>query len=139
METHFLDGIMPPGGPEFRPEPWYNPDGDCIVHKTVNEAVVADRIDDLLTLYRSANDRRRVIGYQIKGVLALIHKFGWDGIAIECAADHKTGEVRLISVAALLLVAFGEGPNTVNRRSAYGRTVNDAANASIPETELCPA
>ena len=136
MEAHFLSDIMPEGGPEFRPDPWYNPDGDCIVHKIANEAVIADRIDELLTLYLSANDRR-VIGYQIKGVLALIRKFGWDGMAVECTASGD--EVRCVSVAALLLAAFGEGPNTVGRRSAYARSVRDAATASIPESEFVAA
>lgn len=136
MDAHFLDNIMPGGGPEFQPGPWYNRDGDCIIHKLANEAVVADRVDALLTLYRSAEDRR-VIGYQIKGVLALIHKFGWDGMAVEYAASGD--EVRSISVAALLLAAFGEGPNTVGRRSAYARSFRDAAAASIPETDLVPA
>ncbi|MEE9269748.1 MAG: hypothetical protein V3V49_05745 [Candidatus Krumholzibacteria bacterium] len=106
------------------------------MHKIANEAVVADRIDELLTLYRSANDRR-VIGYQIKGVLALIRKFGFDGLTVECTAEDD--EVRRISIAALLLVAFREGPNSVGRRSAYARSFHDAAAASIPETELVSA
>ena len=32
MDKHFLADMMG-GTPEFRPEPWYNPDGDCIVYK----------------------------------------------------------------------------------------------------------
>ncbi len=134
MEAHFLND-MPSGGPEFCADPWYNPVGDCIVHKIANEAVIADRIDELLTLYRSAIDRR-VIGYQIKGVLALVRKFGWDGLAVECTTDDESKEVRRVSLAALLLVAFGDGPNTVGRRSAYAQTVRDAAGASIPEADL---
>ena len=135
MEAHFLRNVMPAGGPAFCTDPWYNPDGDCIVQKVSNEAVVADRIDELLTLYRSAEDNR-AIGYQIKGVAALIRNFGWGGLSVECTSDPNSGEVRWVSVAALLLVAFREGPNTVGRRTAYGQTVTDAANASIPETDL---
>lgn len=137
MDDHFLKDVVS-GESEFRSDPWYNPDGDCIIHKIANEAVVADRIDELLTLYRSAIDNR-VIGYQIKGVLALIKRFGWDGLAVECKSHAGEDEVCEISVAAILLTAFGEGPNTVNRRSAYARSMQDAAAACIPRTELIAA
>ena len=42
---------------------WYNAAGDCIVFLTANEGVVADRVDEYLTLYRSAVDNR-VVGPQ---------------------------------------------------------------------------
>ncbi|UCE59292.1 MAG: hypothetical protein JSU63_17845 [Phycisphaerales bacterium] len=137
MEPHFLNDVVS-GEPGFQEEPWYNPHGDCIVHKIADEAVVADRVDDLLTLYRSAKDSR-VIGYQIKGVMALVTKFGWDGLLIECTSHDESSEVRSISIAALLLTAFGEGPNTVGRRVAYAQTVRDAGAASIPQSELLAA
>ena len=137
MEGHFLSDVVE-GVSEFRAQPWYNPHGDCIVHQIANEAVIADRIDELLTLYRSAIDRR-VIGYQVKGVWSLIRRFGWDGLAVECTADAAEKEVRKISVAALLLAAYEEGPRTVTRRSAYAQTLRDAAACVIPETELASA
>lgn len=137
MEKHFLEG-MESGEPEFRPAPWYNPHGDCIVHQIADEAVIAERIDELLTLYRSAVDRR-VIGYQVKGVQALIQRFGWDGLYVECAADTSGKEVRQVSVAALLLAAYEARPPTINRRSAYAQSFQDAAGACIPETELVTA
>ena len=71
-EEHFLAASMQ-GEPTFRAEPWYNPYGDCLVYKMANEAAIADRIDELLTVYRSAEDNRP-IGFQIKGVLATIRK-----------------------------------------------------------------
>lgn len=137
MEAHFL-GDAVHGEPGFRSEPWYNPHGDCIVCQLADEAVVAERVDELLTLYRSAIDNR-VIGYQIKGVLALIREFGLDGLAVECTADKEAGEVRYISIAALLLAAYDQGPRTVSRRSAYARGLCEAADSRIPATELVPA
>ena len=71
-EEHFLAASMQ-GEPTFRAEPWYNPYGDCLVYKMANEAAIADRIDELLTVYRSAEDNRP-IGFQIKGVLATTRK-----------------------------------------------------------------
>lgn len=137
MEAHFLENIVS-GESKFSPEPWYNRHGDCIEHKIASEAVVADRIDELLTLYRSSIDDR-VIGYQIKGVQALISKFGLDGLLLECAADDDGTTVERISIVAILLIAFGEGPKTVGRRTAYARSFRGAAEASIPLDELVPA
>ena len=48
MEAHFLRDVVL-GDPEFHPDPWYNPHGDCIIHQIANEAVVAERIDELLS------------------------------------------------------------------------------------------
>jgi hypothetical protein len=73
MEKHFLADMME-GSPSFKAEPWYNPDGDCIVFKMVDEAVVADRIDEVLTVYNSAVDNRP-IGFQIKGVIAVVRRY----------------------------------------------------------------
>ena len=82
----------------------------------VNEGFVAERVDELLTVYNSAIDGR-AIGFQIKGVQAIIRKFGFDGLAILSEADAHG--VKSISVAMLLLAAYEEGPQTMGRRKAY--------------------
>jgi hypothetical protein len=115
MEKHFLADMMN-GTPEFRPEPWYNRHGDCIVYQMADEAVVADRVDKLLTVYNSALDNRP-IGFQIKGVVAIIRKFGLDGLVVKSEADAQG--VKSISIMALLLAAYEEGPQTLSRRRAY--------------------
>lgn len=97
--------------------------------------MAADRIDGLLTLYRSAIDGR-VIGYEIKGVQALLRKFGWDGLAVECSSDDQENTVERISLAGLLLAAFSDGPSTIGRCSAYAQSFQDAAATSIPQSEL---
>jgi hypothetical protein len=115
MEKHFLADMME-GSPSFKAEPWYNPDGDCIVFKMVDEAPVADRIDEVLTVYNSAVDNRP-IGYQIKGVNAIIRKFGLDGLAVSSQSDAQG--VQSVSIVALLLAAYEDGPRTIGRRKAY--------------------
>jgi len=115
MEEHFLNDYVD-GTPEFRAEPWYNPYGDCVVFQTADEAVVADRIDDVLTVYRSAVDNRP-IGFQVKGVQAIVTQCGLDGLAIESEVEGDT--VKSISVALLLLAAYEIGPPNTRRRKAY--------------------
>ena len=135
MEKHFLADIME-GKPGFKAEPWYNPDGDCIVYKMANEAAVADRIDELLTIYRSAVDNRP-IGFQIKGVAAIIRKFRFAGLAVSSQADSE--QMRSVSIAALLLAAYEERPPTVSRRIGYAAAMEcPLEKRAIPMEELQP-
>jgi len=135
MEKHFLADRME-GQPEFRAEPWYNPHGDCVVFQIADEAFVAERVDELLTIYNSAIDERP-IGFQIKGVLAMIRKLGLDGLAFTSEADSR--KVKRISIVALLLAAYEERPATVRRRKAYARVMEwPAAKHTIDADELQP-
>jgi len=120
------------GEPDFRPEPWYNPIGDCIIYKMADEAVVGDRIDGLLTIYRSAIDDRP-IGFKIKGVHAIIRRFGLHGLAVSSEADAQA--VKSVSVAILLLAAYEEGPQSMARRKAYASAMCPAEK-TIPADEL---
>jgi hypothetical protein len=137
MEEHFLAGTME-GEPTFRPEPWYNPDGDCIVYKMANEAAVAERIDELLTIYRSAEDER-AIGFQIKGVDAIVRKFGLAGFAV--ASQRDAASMKGVSITALLLAAYEDRPATVGRRMGYAAAMEfcPAKKRAIPVDELQPA
>ena len=138
MEKHFLAGMMDgEGKPEFRAEPWYNPYGDCIVYKMADEAVVANRIDELLTVYNSAVDNRP-IGFQIKGVHATIQKLGLDGLAV--ASESDAGAVKSISIMALLLAAYEAGEPTLARRRAYASVMECPVNKrTILADDLQPA
>jgi hypothetical protein len=121
MEEHFLKEHVE--GPQtFRSEPWYNAVGDCITYKTADEAVVADRIDEILTIYRSVVSDEP-IGFKIKGVQAILNKFGYDGLAFGTERNGTT--VKSVSIAVLLLAAYEEGPRNIKRRFAY-------ANALLP-------
>jgi hypothetical protein len=138
MEKHFLADVMAgEGEPTFRAEPWYNPHGDCIVYKMADEAVVAHRVDELLTVYNSALDDRP-IGFQIKGVRAIIRKLGVDGLMV--ASEAKKGAVKRVSVTALLLAAYEEVEPTLARRRAYASVMEcPAQKRTIPADELQPA
>ena len=138
METHFLADTIGTD-PTFLGEPWYNPYGDCIVYKMADEAAVADRIDELLTIYRSAEDNRP-IGFQIKGVAAIARKFGLVGLAVAPQMDDES--VTSVSIAAVILAAYEEGTGTIGRRNGYATAMEfdvPAGKRRIPGKELQPA
>ena len=136
MEKHFHQDMME-GDPEFHPEPWYNRHGDCIIYQIADEAVVAERVDELLTVYNSAVDNRP-IGFQIKGVQAIINKLGLDGLGVQSEADDQ--EVKSISIAVLLLAAYEQGPRTLSRRKAYAAAMQcPTETQTIRADELQPA
>jgi hypothetical protein len=124
LEEHFLKNQME-GEPEFKPEPWYNRHGDCVVYQGADEATYAERVDSILTLYRSADDGR-VVGFQVKGVAAIMSKFGFDHVAI----GAQTRGDNVVSVTMLLLAALSSGAElpTRHRLESY-----DAALRELPE------
>jgi hypothetical protein len=136
MEKHFLEDQVQ-GEPEFKAEPWYNRYGDCIVYQIADEAVVADRVDEVLTIYRSALDNRP-IGFQMKGVGAIVKAFNLQGLAV-CSSTDTQGS-RLISVATLLLAAYDKSPRTAECFLAYASAINCASERhALPVSELQPA
>jgi hypothetical protein len=130
MDEHFLKEFVS-GVSRDTPEPprpWFNPAGDCIIFQMADEAIVAERIDGILTIYRSAVDERP-IGFQIKGVMAIVRKFGLKGICVECKADKY--ELQEVSISALLLAAYEQGPLTINRRVGYATAFDCAPSSRI--------
>jgi hypothetical protein len=115
MEEHFLKDFVTDVARE-EPRPWYNGAGDCIVFQTTDEAFVAERVDEVLTIYRSI-EKNTPIGYQIKGVKALTEKFGWAGLRVDC--KNEGDEITEVSISALLLGAYEQGPKTIGRRRGY--------------------
>lgn len=100
MEKHFLADYVTEK-PAFKAQAWYNPYGDCIEYQTEDDEVYGDRIDSLITLHRSVTDHR-VIGFQVKGVKALLQRSGCDLMAVGTSERAD----RSISVIAILLAAL---------------------------------
>lgn len=125
MEKHFLEHIVADEERE-QAKPWYNAEGDCIIYQVADEAVVAERIDEILTIYRSALTDKP-IGYQIKGVVALARRFGWEGVRVQCKIDGE--EIVEVSLSALLLAAYEQGPKTIGRRKAYADAFESCADS----------
>jgi hypothetical protein len=131
MEEHFLKEFVS-GVSREASKPWYNPAGDCIIYQMADEAIVADRIDRSLTIYRSAINNRP-IGFQIKGVDAITQKFGLNGILVECKTNKY--ELQQVSISALLLAAYEQGPQTIGRREGYAAAFDCAPNPRITVEE----
>ena len=126
VKKHFLEDLVKDAGePGFRNEAWYNADGDCFVYKSAPVAVVAERVDDVLTIYESAEDGR-AIGFKIKGVQHILSSMGCHALAIGAAKD-ETGQI--ISVAMILIQALLQTTNkaTIATREGYARALEAAA------------
>ncbi len=139
MEKHFLEEHIKDLPKEYVYESgiWYNPYGDCIVCQVADEAIVAQRIDEVLTLYNSAIDSR-TIGFQIKGVSALIKKFGWDGIGV--TTHSHDDQDTLVSIHGLLLAAYESEGISIGRRKAYSIAHEQPpTNKRFSREELVPA
>ena len=130
MDEHFLKDFVSGVSRDVSEaaKPWFNPAGDCIIYQMADEAVVADRIDGILTIFHSALDGRP-IGFQIKGVEAITRRFGLSGIAVECKADKN--EIKEVSITALLLAAYEQGPQTIGRRLGYATAFDCAPTPRI--------
>lgn len=108
---------------------WYNPDGDCIQFQTEHVAVIGERIDDYLTIYRSA-ENNKPIGFQLKDVKALIDKYYFDGIIIN--AGVKEG--KLVSLTALLVRLISESRPSIIRNEGYTEALESLR--ALPEDSL---
>ena len=103
----------------------YNEDGDCVQFQTDHVAIVRQRIDEYLTLYKSA-ESDKVIGFQLKDIKALVNKYECDSFTVKAAVHNKL----LMSITTLLLKAFSKQHPTINRMRGY-----DGAIRAVPRDE----
>lgn len=93
-ETEFsrqvLAGVK--SGAKFRPQAVYDRDGDCIEFLVSNESFYAERIDTLVTVYRSQRTDE-IVGSLIKGVSKILRKFLRRAPGFEI--EIRDGRVRL--------------------------------------------
>ncbi|RJP32729.1 MAG: hypothetical protein C4547_13515 [Phycisphaerales bacterium] len=113
MAESIADFVDRVGGPrQFVAEPWLNRAGDCIEWHFVPDAYHADRVDGVLTLFRSDECDAEVVGFQIKGVSALYRVLGDFGVVVGDGA---------VAVGVLILGAYwtGDDLDRPRRREAY--------------------
>ncbi|MEX2387032.1 MAG: hypothetical protein WD534_04060 [Phycisphaeraceae bacterium] len=83
MAEGLMDIIRDYRAPEqFNPRPWYSRAGDCLFYHFDEAESYADRVDDVVTVYRAFEDDR-LVGCQIKGITALIQMFGEFGVEVQ--------------------------------------------------------
>lgn len=84
MNHHFTAAVLGLlSNPEpFKPFTFYNQEGDCIEFIARPGSYYEQRMDNLVTLYRS-NDDEEFTGFSIKGIRSLLRKFAeLPGLAI---------------------------------------------------------
>jgi len=77
--TEYLERNRP--AKEFRPVLQYIPDGDCLTFYFKPDASYAERVDDLLTVYRS-EETGELTGCEIKGVQCILKRLEKFGVRI---------------------------------------------------------
>jgi hypothetical protein len=94
MSQSFADRVLELSDPmkPFKPEAYYDADGDCIEFIISGDDFYAERIDELVTVYYS-RDSNQIIGTLIKGVTAFLKAVEQKlpGLCVEV----KDGPVRL--------------------------------------------
>lgn len=111
-------GIKGPLGSAKTPSFWYNEPGDCIEFQTIDEAIVADRIDDYLTLFRTT-DKKEAIGFKIKGIKSLVNVYGGH-VGFSASGEGK----RVVNVSVVLMqAAQTEDKPTYKRITGYAEAV----------------
>lgn len=116
----------------FRPHSTYDKDGDCVEFLAKPGPFYGERIDDLVTVYRSqANDE--IVGALVKGVKRFCEKVlaQYPGFGIEI----QDGKVKL---ACLFRAKAWSTPKANDKLPLLlYRKLIDAAEAAEAETELC--
>jgi hypothetical protein len=115
--------------PAFQPTAVYDADGDCIEFLSRPDPFYAERVDDLVTVYRS-QDNGEIIGSLIKGVHPLLEKH--PGLRIEV----QDGRVRLVHLIRARLWTSNLDPMDI--LSVTYRKLIEVAEESNVETELTP-
>jgi len=78
---------------EFKPQAYYDPDGDCIEFFVSDDNFYAERIDELVTVYYSQENKGEIVGSLIKGISRVCKKIleKYPGFMIEI----KDGKINL--------------------------------------------
>lgn len=90
----------------FRPSATYDRDGDCVEFLVKPDSFYGERIDDVVTVYRS-HDTDEVVGSLIKGVTHLLKQFPNLQIVVD---DGKVKIEHLFVVAGMVPQKTGDQP-----------------------------
>lgn len=120
--------------PPFEPMAYYDPDGDCIEFIAKPDPFYAERVDGLVTVYRSF-ETGEIVGSLIKGVRRLHEQIlkSTPGFRIEI----KEGRVRLVHVFLARLQTLDAEPHDPSTLT-YKKLIQMAEDSQV-EAELCVA
>jgi hypothetical protein len=110
----------------FTPGVHHSADGDCVSYFVKNDRCIAERVDDLVTVYRSV-ESNELVGCKIKGVQRILRTLGDFGVTVE---DREIG-LGIFFIAA----AVANPP----QKSKYKEIGLAMRNARLKTRELQPA
>ena len=137
MAISFSDFLKSQEGssvPGFNPSPWYNRAGDCVQLYFREDESYAQRVDEILTVYRSLSNADEIVGCKIKGILALIKRFG------DFNFELHTGKISL-SMLFIGSLAWGDraAEDLPNREDLYKDLAQRIGREEIEVAELVGA
>jgi hypothetical protein len=78
---HLTDYIKQNPAKEFRAAPIYFPTGDFLTYLLQDTPFIAERLDDVVTIYLSRSSRE-LVGFKVKGVRHILKKAGDFGVVV---------------------------------------------------------
>jgi hypothetical protein len=110
----------------FVARPHYFHDGDFVTYYMEDEPCIAQRVDDLLTVYLSKKTDK-LIGCKIKGVRRLLREGGGFGVIVE---DEG------VRLSLLFLVGLALGGSGEERRKRYSECGHATSSVFLEKREL---
>lgn len=112
-----------------QPGCFYSKDGDCVFCHVEDVPYYAERVDELLTVYR-AEDDHRLVGAQIKGISRLPRH---DALGLSLGRE---GGVQIVELLLLTFRSQDPQPSEDRRKARYFDLVTRLHGHSIPADEL---
>lgn len=118
----------------FAPVPYYVSESDTVVFFFKEAASFAERIDGLLTIYRS-QETDELVGCEIKGVKRKLEMLGAFGVLLDDLGKTKRIKLGLLFLAAMANAREGEPKRTYEELG----TIAKATGAELDAKELLAA
>ncbi|MFH0911120.1 MAG: hypothetical protein V1918_06425 [Planctomycetota bacterium] len=123
---------------ESKPGAYYDPNGDCIFFYATDELPVLDRIDSILTVYRSM-ESNQIVGFKIKGIAALLEKYKADFLGCASQNTEKAFILSLFLIAAKNEATAPEDSSETMRNRIYVQATGLADTERVRLPELVPS
>ncbi len=114
----------------FQSGPVYFPMGDFLTYLLRDGPCVAERLDDVVTLYLSP-DTRELVGFKVKGVCHILKKAGAFGIGVGGGDGVRLG----------LFFFAGAAPDRADKlpKMKWYERLEAFADITVDRQSLCPA
>jgi hypothetical protein len=115
---------------EFRAAPVYFPTGDYLTYLLQDVPYVAERLDDVVTIYLSP-DSRELVGFKVKGVRHILDKAGAFGVGVGDCDGVRLG----------LFFFAGAAPDRADKlpKMKWYQRLEAFADITVDRKDLCPA